>query len=436
MKKIFFLKYILNLKIIIRINSFFILLFFFLLKTKKRKKNSALVLSPERFRGEIELLKRNSNIQLLLFPEKILNYLLIPFEDELDRSNRYYFKKSKKSKILRKKIQIYFQEVLKILFKFYDIKLMVGASCFYKRDNDFSLAGKKLGAKYIVFLRENMAPFEISNFIKYFEGRVVTKPDLIFTQCISTSLAYKKMKIFSGVKVINFGSLRMSKFIKKIFKLRKEKIVIKNKTKKNKNIIFFSFTYNSLLEFYKNPSISSFSKEGLVYLFKNSHNHIIDYARKNQEIKLTIKTKWGKNWHDLIIKNWKKFSNDEPLPKNVTLTMNGNVHQMILKADLVISFFSTAMCEAGLRNIPIIFLYFNEIKNKFKKFIDINWIKKSYFICNDYRKIENDINFNLSNFKISKKIRKNRDNSFEEYASILKITNHNELVKEINKVIA
>ena len=67
---------------------------------------------------------------------------------------------------------------------------------------------------------------------------------------------------------------------------------------------------------------------------------------------------------------------------------------------------------------------------------DINWIKKSYFICNDYRKIENDINFNLSNFKISKKIRKNRDNSFEEYASILKITNHNELVKEINKVIA
>ncbi len=108
---------------------------------------------------------------------------------------------------------------------------------------------------------------------------------------------------------------------------------------------------------------------------------------------------------------------------------------MLLKADLVISFFSTAMCEAGLRNIPVIFLYFNEITNKFKKFIDINWIKKSFFVCNDYRKLENDINLNLSNFKISKKTRKNRDDAFKEYASIFKKINYNDLVKEINKVI-
>jgi len=115
--------------------------------------------------------------------------------------------------------------------------------------------------------------------------------------------------------------------------------------------------------------------------------------------------------------------------------MHGDVHKMIFKADLVISFFSTAMCEAGLRDIPVIFLYFDEIKNKFKNFIDINWIKKSFFICNNSKKIEHDINLNLLNFKISKTLRKNRDESFQEYASVFKEVNYKDLLKEINKII-
>ena len=64
------------------------------------------------------------------------------------------------------------------------------------------------------------------------------------------------------------------------------------------------------------------------------------------------------------------------------------------------------MCEAGLRDIPVIFLYFDEIKNKFKKLLNINWIKKSYFVCKNFKNIEKDINKNLQHFKISKKLEK------------------------------
>ncbi len=434
MRLFFFLQYILKYKLFIKLNSYLVLLIIFILNGKKNNKKYGLVLSSERFRGEIELLKKNKNFYLIIFPEKVLNYLLIPFEKELVSSNKYYFKNNKKSKFLRKKIQHYFLKILNPLFRFYNIEFMIGASCYYKRDNDISAAGKILGAKYVVFLRENMAPFEIDNHVKYFDGRQVTKPDLIFTQCISTFKAYSRMKIFSGIKIINIGSLRMSDFIKETKKLRKRDKET-NKNNKKKNIIFFSFTYHSLLEFYKNPSISAFGNIGLINLFKNSHNYIIDYAKKNKNIVLVIKTKWGGNWHNIIINNWKKYSNDKNLPKNVKITMHGDVHKMIFKADLVISFFSTAMCEAGLRDIPVIFLYFDEIKNKFKNFIDINWIKKSFFICNNSKKIEHDINLNLLNFKISKTLRKNRDESFQEYVSVFKEVNYKDLLKEINKII-
>ena len=204
---------------------------------------------------------------------------------------------------------------------------------------------KNLELNILFFLRENMAPFEIKNHIKYFDGRKVTKPDLIFSQCISTYKAYSQMKIFSGVKIINIGSLRMSSYLKAIKKLRKKKST-RNKAK-NKNIIFFSFPYNSLLEFYKNPPIKSFGKDGLVNFFKNSHNSIIEYAMKNKNVNLTIKTKWAFKWHKIIKNNWYKYSNDSEIPNNVKITAEGNVHHMILKADLVVSFFPQLCVKLG-----------------------------------------------------------------------------------------
>ena len=429
-----FPKYILEYNLFSKINSYLVLLVIYISNRKRINQKYGLVLSSERFRGEIEILKKDKNINLIIFPDKLLNYLLLPFEDELNVSNKYYFKNNKKSYLLRKKILNYFLIALNPLFKFYNIKFMIGASCYYKRDNDISLAGQILGAKYIVFLRENMPPFEINNHIKYNDGRKVTKPDLIFTQCISTFKAYSRMKIFSGVKIINLGSLRMSSFIKKITNLRANKKNM-NKTSNKKNIVFFSFPYNSLLEFYKYPPIQSFGKEGLINLFKNSHNKLIHYAKKNKNINLVIKTKWDGYWHDIIINNWLKYSQNSKLPSNVKITSYGNVHDIIFKADLVVSFFSTAMCEAGLRDIPVIFLYFDEIKKKFKHLININWIKKSYFVCEDFKKIESDINKNLSNFKINKKIRKNRDQSFEEYVSTLKEVYYKDITKEIIKII-
>jgi len=428
-----FFKKVLRYNFIIKLNSYLVLLIIFLLNKKKNSKNYGLILSPGRFRGEIPILKKDEKLELISFPDRLLNYLLIPFEHELINSNKYYFKNSKKTNLLREKIVEYFLILLRPLFKFYNIKFMIGASCYYKRDNDISLAGKILGAKYVVFMRENMAPFEINDHIKYYDGRKITKPDLIFTQCISTCKAYSRMNIFHGARIINIGSLRMSKFIKKIKKLRKSKKILK-KTK-IKNIVFFSFTYNSSLTFYKDPPIKPFGNEGLINLFKNSHNRIIEYAKKNKNINLIIKTKWSNNWHDLISKNWLKYSNNIELPKNVKITEEGNVHQMIMKADLVISFFSTTMCEAGLRDIPVIFLNFDEIKKKYKRLLDINWIKKSYFICEKFQNLENDINKYLSYFKINKILRKNRDKSFEEYASIFKEVKYKDVTYKIREII-
>ena len=189
-------KNILKYKLFVKLNSYFVLFFIYFFNPKKKNKKYCLVLSSERFRGEIEILKKDRKFEFIIFPIKMLNYLLMPFENELLTIKNSYFENNKKSILLRKKIQSYFVKILNPLFKYYNIKFMLGASCFYKRDNDISLAGKILGAKYIVFLRENVTPFDINNFVKYYDGRIVTKPDLIFAQCISTSRAYKKMKIF------------------------------------------------------------------------------------------------------------------------------------------------------------------------------------------------------------------------------------------------
>ena len=92
MKHFLSFKNLLNNKLFIIVNSYFVLIIIYFINKNIKKKKCGLVLSSQRFRGEIEILKKDKNFHLITFPDKLLNYLLIPFEDQLVDSNKYYFK--------------------------------------------------------------------------------------------------------------------------------------------------------------------------------------------------------------------------------------------------------------------------------------------------------------------------------------------------------
>ena len=345
------------------------------------------------------------------------------------KNKKIFFENKKKIHKELEEIDLFFHEIIFYTLKKLNITIVLSSAAYYIQDAIFFSCFKKNKIKLIILQRENYGPqkYQTEKIKQYFANFEPTPANLILTQNQITTDFMGKLLFYKKSKVFNVGTLRMDNFVKKI---KNKKI----KISKRKTVIFFSFTKNVGINIQdQNVLLSANQKKGFVNLFRNSHNMVIKYAKKNPGIDLIIKHKFGGHYLEEIEENWYKCSG-ESLPRNCTLTSSKNPHDLILKSNLVIAFNSTLIFESGLKNIPIVIPCFDEAAEKYRKYFDFTELKKTCLVVNKSNFIKT-IHKALNHYNLNKTAKKERMVMFEKYVSSTTERSAIKISREINKII-
>ena len=380
----------------------------------KKTKKQGFALSPNRFREDLDILNSSKKIRIYKIPLKIQYNLISPYENTIKKYKSNYFGNS--YKLLREKEELdkYLKNTLKYFFEYFKFSFVLSAAVHYVQDYDIARISKKSGIKYIIFQRENFGiiKFQSKKVKEYYSSYQPSDADLIITQNYNTAEMLKSLQVGSKSKILSLGCLRMDDLAKKLNKRNKDI------SKKNKTITFFSFAPNVGIHLSTYPPrvMSAFEGEGLVEFFKNSHNEIIKYAKNNRNVDLIIKTKWENKWVNKIKNNWIMESNSN-VPDNCEITSTTSAQDLIKKSDLIISFNSTTILESGLRDIPIIIPKFDEAKNKYSEYFELEEYENAFIVVEKQTELKNIISKYLNSFNLSEQQRLKRNSLFEKYVS-------------------
>ncbi len=348
--------------------------FVYFIKTSrigKRKKYKILALSYERFRGELEILNKNQDIEINILPfswqTRFINYFLKNEEKKLigktDSANKTNFKKFENFLIL----------FLKTYYRFTKIDLVIGCAVHYKHDITWGKVSERIGIPYVVLHKECL--YGSSGFIHDFKKQWLVGREkfqgrhVIVHNCIVRDL-WVKNKFIKKENISVGGNMRMQDFIKKK-PIKVKKI----------DLLFFSFAPGVGLS---SMGLKMFPKKnkGFYNLSYNTHKVIFQYALKNPNKKVVIKTKWGDQWIRYLIDIAKKNKIEISKLKNLEIISDYkfNVHNLILSSDTIVGFNSTTVLESSIKNKNVIIPYFDEAKDK---------ILKKYVFFHEYLKLFN-----------------------------------------------
>ena len=401
------------------------IIFFNFSETLRNKKKKILVINHQRFRESIEKLN-NDDVSFIKMPLFWQFFLIGNFSKELDPLGADYFYNLKSP--LHIKVQDFLIMHFNIIFKFFNFDGIISANFQYKQDIDFSEIFKKMDKKYIILQEENVGiiPAHVEAFSKRAKKFEPSKADLILTYNLTTRNALVNAGFIDSKKIFATGCLRYSD-IKKKFK--------KNiKQTNNKNIIFFSFQHNSIIdndpkEIYE--KMPAFGKRGLVNFFKNSHNLIINLAQNEPNIKVKIKLKWPGKWKKTILENWKEFSGNDNLPRNCEIIYTNFKSEIFENADLIISWVSTTILESFLLDKPVLIPKFDEAKEKYDEFIDLTEYEKTCIICENKDLFINQVKKYLSISNVNDEIMSERKKLINKYLT----TDTSKMIEETKKRI-
>ncbi len=385
------------------------ILFFNFFEIIKNKKKKLLVINHQRFRQSIEKLK-NNNVSFIKMPLFWQFFLIGNFSRELDNVFHDYFHDLKSPLHIR--VQNFLKKHMDIIFYFFNFDGIISANYHYKQDIDFAEIFKKAGKKYIVLQEENVGiiPGHVRAFTERAKKFEPSKADLILTYNLTTRNALLNAGFIDSNKIFATGCLRYAN-IKKTFKRSIKKT-------KYKNIIFYSFQHNSIIDNdpkEKHEKMPAFGKRGLVNFFKNSHNLIINLAQNEPTIKVTIKLKWPGKWDKTIYENWKKFSGKDTLPENCEIISTNFKSEIFENADLIISWVSTTILESFILDKPVLIPKFDEAKEKYDDFIDLSEYEKTCKICENKDQFINEVKKNLTISSVGNEIMSERKKLINKY---------------------
>ena len=401
---------------------------------KSNKKVNILALSSYRFRGDLQILQKVDEINVIVLPLGIQYFLFSKYSENILKKNFLFKKKNEPIYDYEKDLKKIFDRMLNLSLKNFNINIALSASLTYLQDSiyfDF-LRSKKI--KVVINTREyvGIQKKQIEYFDNYLNKFNLFEPDLINCQNESTKNIYKKKIKNQSSKIISLGTLRMDKFLDKIKNIKKHT----NDNKKRKNIVFFSFLRNVGLYYLKDGStLGSNDRDGLNNFFKNVHNILINFAKHNSEYDLFIKPKMGGHFIKEIKDAWKS-ENIDPIPENCHITIDEDPQDLILNADLVVTFNSSTVLESGLRNIPILIPAFDETVDEYKDYFDFSVYEKGFDIVKNKELFPILIKKRLSeNNNISQDQMKKRYELFENYLSSMNGNVTSNFVKELNDLL-
>jgi hypothetical protein len=314
-----------------------------------------LALTPERFRGDLEILAKSGRFRIVAMPKHWQHRIIathIPPTAPWDayfpnrEPNGFDDRWQKSRKVAR--------DIFSRLFLEQRIDCVVSCALHYIQDYVLGVAAADLGTPFVVLHRESLhaskkrkaftqnqwskiAPFEGTHVVVHNKQAMDTFVDSGFVP---------------GNKISARGCMRMDEYIEKINRH-------KTHAKKHDRVTFFSFYYGiggvGAATLWNETAGNNFKK-----LFDQTHLAFARTAKAYPDTEFVIKLKWGDGWlravHELFARNDVDISS---IP-NLIVDFEGDAQDFVLTSDVVIAFGSTAIPESGITGIPVIIPMFEE----------------------------------------------------------------------------
>ena len=288
--------------------------------------------------------KKNYHLNFFWFPRKFLKVIhKYYFKDNIIKD---YFTKYKSPNLINKK-KLYVNSLIKIfqaLNNFLKFDAIISFNIFYYAEKHLDEVTAKLNKKFIVIHKEStFTPAEeiaCVNIYKKFNDKSSATKISVYSESqkkilIKSKIANKKQIVVNGCPRSDYS-----------FNLRKIE-------PKHNNILYY------IIE--KSRSRNLISKKFNINwnnLYDDTLDYLIEYAKKNPNIRLILKGKTG--IHNKLLN--KKF-----LTKNCIFINGGTGEKYLKDAKVVIAFNSTSVFETILSNRNLIIPNFNHENFKNKK---------------------------------------------------------------------
>lgn len=387
---------------------------------------TVLVLSYERFRGDIEDLAATGQVRILCLKEHWLTRLMFQFYPVRVDLGKYlpYFDPTP-ADITWEPKQRYRQFLRQFLPRLLDlagVDIVISHHVHCRPDFDWGAISEEFGYPYLVINRENLFVSEyIRRLVKNrigmlgrFEGSYVTVHNRIAHQIISESG-------FVPAKDIHIlGCIRMDRYLKRLKTLTPPDL--------DKPVITM-FTYLT--------KAGRLAVDGPKAQCRSVHRLLAQIACENQNIEVYLKVK--PNFYG----TWKIMFDEATADIPIALDQVGNLHisttipahDLIERSNVIIGFNSTTVLEASIANRHVIVPYFGPwLEDRYSEFIFNPDKMHLYDVPSDIEDLKKMILERLKTRKIDDGLMVERRALFEEFVSPLDgsaTENHIQLIKSI-----
>ena len=389
-----------------------IIAFFYFLKTKKvfkknsNKKINILALNQNRFLEVLEIIEENSDFQILALPSSWQSRFLDFFYDENSRKNIGL-------KTMDSEVQSKFYNFLKLFLKKYykltKINLVIGTAIHYRQDVDWGNVSKTIGVPYIVLHKENLYASE--RHIENIKKKLKQRQRFQASHVIVHNEVVKKTWV--GCKFIDHKDISVcGKLMKSVEQVTSENSFF--------DLVFFSFGPGVSISNEHTNMFPERRHPGFHNLSRITHLEVINFAIKNPQKRVIIKPKWGGRWIDYINNLARKENIKLKEITNLVIDEKFNSFSVIENSSVIISFNSTTVLEAAIKNKYVIIPYFEEAKKDLKGYVQFKTYFDLFEIAESSKDLRKKINLGFKNPKKHNSLLKKRIKLYELLVSSMK----------------
>jgi hypothetical protein len=335
--------------------------FFF---SRPKNKITILALDSNRYRGDLDALAKNKKFRVLHMTQRVPGWLIQAFYKDNMLKKYINSKKGSDENICHNNALKFTTDFLQYFYSFVSVDCVTSVNFRYIEDYNWSKASSIIGVPFIILYRECMITFERiydeiffrlkDRFGKFHGDHVIVHNQITKKLFINSGYCNEK-NITVG------GALRMDKFLEDIKK---------NSTVNKKNKIFTLFYFPHTLSLFGREGKYG-SKEEYQYhskewdkrdaLFEDLHSCIIELAESNPEIDFIIKPKLemvsNETW--VFYENIVRKSNiDVSRLSNYKVLPEADVHELIIKSDVICALQSSTALESAVAKKRVIFPLF------------------------------------------------------------------------------
>ena len=388
-----------------------------------------LALSPNQFRGDLEVLADSGEFRVLVLPRiwhaRPVEWLIPAHIREGSGPEGYLNSADPDYVKARNKLRRRLRGVLRVFYQRLGVDCVIGAGIKYRQDHDWGVASREIGVPYVVFHRENFAvePPHQEYFRRKVRGLTFEGSHIIVHNEIVRRLFIEEGYVEES-RISALGCLRMDSYLRRC---RAESHVEKEQ------VTFFSFSrlaglYGTI------PLDSDVSTPGLATFCEQTHRAVAELAHELPHVHFVVKLK-----HDRWLKEVKTLlSGCGPITsvRNLQIMVDGNAHDLILSSNVVIAYGSTTLLEAAVAGRPVIYPIFGEaLLPEFQDSVHFSEHLDLFEVADSPNNIKSLVKDHLKSPRTDPDRRRLLDRLFETYISSLDADATDKYAGELKRIV-